>query len=120
MGFDLPTKAKSKDQGSMALVYRNSEFWQIESILRHGPNVISVELVTGNSRYSCITVYIPPVDVDTIAFIEGAFERLPGGPRLFLGDLTRHPSILDSPSIQLSLISDSTFIQLHRFQNVII
>ena len=40
----LATNAVSHTQGEVALVYRDSPFWQAESVVLHGPNVISAEI----------------------------------------------------------------------------
>jgi hypothetical protein len=83
----VATKAISPHQGGIALIYRTSEYWQVESVRCHGPNVIGFQLVTGERRYSCVGGYIPPSDVSTIQYVGQAFDRLPTGRRIFLGDL---------------------------------
>ena len=54
------TDAPSAHQGGIALFYRDSEYWQVESVVKHGPNVISFELVSGWRRTPMIGGYIPP------------------------------------------------------------
>jgi exonuclease III len=66
------SKAPSSHQGGVALIYRHSPFWQVESERIHGPNVISFELVSGSSRTLIIGAYIPPGDKNTIEFINQA------------------------------------------------
>jgi hypothetical protein len=69
------------------LVYRQSEFWQVESIKQFGSNVISFQLVAGRKQISCVGGYIPPTVVSTIKFVNEAYNSLPRGPKLVLGDL---------------------------------
>ena len=64
-GFDvIATKAKSKHRGGVALIYRESAFWQIESVQQFGPNVIGFVLVTGKKRYSCVGGVYPSCGCD--------------------------------------------------------
>jgi exonuclease III len=87
-GYDVvATKARSKAQGGVALIYRESEYWTVESVKRFGSDVISFQLATGQKRYSCVGGYIPPKDESTIESIGKAFDSLPKGPRILLGDL---------------------------------
>jgi exonuclease III len=54
-GYDVVnTKAIIPHQGGIALIYRTSEYWQVESVRCHGPNFIGFQLVTGEMRYSCV------------------------------------------------------------------
>ena len=84
------TQAASPHQGGIALVYQTSSHWQIESEMRHGPNVLSCWLVTGaNTRIPIVGAYVPPNDFNTVdQYISQAFERFPAGAKpLLLGDL---------------------------------
>jgi len=82
------TSAESHRQGGIALAYRDSDYWQVESIQRHGPNVMSCILVTGNRCHPLVGAYIPPADVSTIEFVERALNRFSQGPApILLGDL---------------------------------
>jgi exonuclease III len=57
----IAMKAKSVFQGGVALVYRQSEYWQVESVKLYGSNFISFQLVTGSRRYSFMGGgYAPP------------------------------------------------------------
>jgi exonuclease III len=81
-------KAKSKFQGGIALIYRPSDFWTIESVRCYDPNVITFILVTGRKRYSCMGAYILPIDNSTIETIQHAVDKLPKyNPIILLGDL---------------------------------
>jgi hypothetical protein len=88
LGYEMvATKARSKAQGGVALIYRESEYWTVESVKLFGSGVISFQLATGQKRYSCVGGYIPPKDESTIESIGKAFDSLPKGPRILLGDL---------------------------------
>jgi hypothetical protein len=59
------------NQGGVALVHCSSNRWQVESEMRHGPNVISSLLISGRScRLFLIGVYIPPADTATLTQIQ--------------------------------------------------
>jgi hypothetical protein len=73
----VATKARSKAQGEVALIYRESEYW----------TGISFQLATGQKRYSCVGGYIPPKDESIIESIGKVFDSLPKGPIILLGDL---------------------------------
>jgi hypothetical protein len=84
----IATTAESVFQGGIALVYCPSAYWTIETIKRYNPNIISLELVTGKYRFSCVGAYTPPGDMTTIENITIAIERLPrNNPLILLGDL---------------------------------
>jgi len=70
------------------LIYRKSEHWHLESIRKHGPNVISFDLVTGGKRTPIVGVYIPPRDLTTLEQLHQALARFPAVSKpLVLGDL---------------------------------
>jgi hypothetical protein len=81
----IATKAISAFQGGIAIAYRTSAWWSIESIRLYHPNVISFTLVTGKRRYSCLEAYIPPGD--TIDTVYEAIERSARNTPILLGDL---------------------------------
>ena len=82
------TEARSHCQGGVALFYRHSPFWQVESVRRYGPNVISFQLVMGSRCFGAVGAYIPPTDLSTLEFVKQALDGLPRGiPPLLLGDL---------------------------------
>ena len=84
------TDAASKHQGGVALFYRESEYWQIESVVKHGPNVISFELVSGWRRTPVVGGYIPPTDRTTLPHMIAAMDRFSthsaGNRMLVIGD----------------------------------
>lgn len=82
------TTARSHSQGGIALFYRDSPYWQVESVKRYGPNVMSFQLVTGGIRIAAVGAYIPPADLSTLEFVNRALDDLPQGQQpLLLGDL---------------------------------
>jgi hypothetical protein len=62
-GYTVYATQTTGHQGGVALFYRNSGNWTVEGIQRHGPNVLSCLLVSGNRRWKCIGLYVPPSDV---------------------------------------------------------
>jgi hypothetical protein len=87
-GYDVVAmKARSKAQGGVALIYRESEYWKVESVKRFGSDVISFQLATGQKRYSCVGGYIPPKDKSIIESVGKAFDSLPKGAIILLRDL---------------------------------
>lgn len=62
------------NQGGFALVHRSSNQWQVESEMRHGPNVISFLLTSGQCRFFLKGVYIPPADTTTLTQIQEACD----------------------------------------------
>jgi hypothetical protein len=79
----------------VALFYRESDYFSIESTWTWGPNVISFVLRTGERRFGCVVGYIPPNCSDTQEFINQALEYLPTGiPSLLMGDINAN---LESP-----------------------
>jgi len=84
------TAAVSHHQGGVALFFRESRRWQVESIKRYGPNVISFEIAMGHARFGVVGAYVPPSDDDGTAleFVNQAMDGLPRGCQpLLLGDL---------------------------------
>jgi hypothetical protein len=83
----VATKARSKAHGGVVLIYRESEYWTVESVKPFGSDAISFQLETGQKRYSCVGGCIPPKDESIIESIGKAFDILPKGPRILLGDM---------------------------------
>ena len=83
----LATNAMSHLQGGVALIYKESPYWQLESSLLHGPNVISAVIVSGNSQYGIVVEYIPPAHTTTLMHITAALSRFPHPKMILVGDL---------------------------------
>ena len=69
------TNAPSTHQGGVALIYCESEYWQVKSVMKHGPNVISFELVSGQWHTPIIGGYIPPNETTTLLHINAALSH---------------------------------------------
>ena len=69
----MATDVKSARFGGVALLWEESELYELEEAKARGPNVISFEIVTGTDRYYVVGCYIPPSDV--------AGRRLPPSSR---------------------------------------
>ena len=84
----VATSARVHNQGGVALFYKNSPDWQVESVRQHGPNVISFQLVAASQRWGVVGAYVPPSDLDTVEYITQAFEAMPRAiSPILLGDL---------------------------------
>ena len=70
IGFQVTTAAAlSAHCGGIAVFYRKAENLANEELCIHGPNVISVHMVTGRRRWHIIGRYIFPSDASTIEYI---------------------------------------------------
>jgi hypothetical protein len=115
------------NQGGIALIFTNSLYFQIESQQKHGPNVISFILVTGQQRYPMIGAYIPPNDTTTLHYISRANNRFAGQPIILLGDInvdlrTQAPNHRDTEIMALLAMLGledmaSHFIQRKKFRH---
>jgi len=85
----------SHHQGGIALVYRESPYWQVELSILHGPNVIFAMIISGNSRYGIVGAYVPPSDITTLVHIAAALGRFHSRKVILVGDLN-----LDLDSIE--------------------
>jgi exonuclease III len=104
-GYEVAaTTAVHHSQGGVALCWRDTEVSQVEGVHRHGPNVISCELVTGGRRWLVIGAYIPPSEVDgsTCQHILAAQSRRPRLPVIVLGDLN-----VDLCQVELGSLRDA-------------
>jgi len=113
----LATKARNAHQGGIALFYRESDNFHIESPQRYGPNVICFVVVSGQKRWGCIGVYIPPEDRETLNYVVEALESLPRGiPKVLLGDLNvdlEHPDTGGERSTEIATeLESSGFINM--------
>ena len=77
-------------KGGIALVYRDSKAWGLESTRTYGPNVIKTTLVSGQRRWYIIGAYIPPSEIDgaTLDCIQQAKDAANNSrwPTIMLGD----------------------------------
>ena len=85
----LASKARSHSQGGIALLWReNHRGFEVESAKILTPNLLTFILVTGNERFYCMGVYIPPADVGGEEDLRAAWDACPDDCMpLVLGDL---------------------------------
>ena len=90
MGYRVESTKGGMKTGGVALVYRDSKGWVLESTRCYGPNVIRSVLVSGNRRWNVIGAYIPPSEVDgvTLGWLAQAKEATSNSrwPTIMLGD----------------------------------
>ena len=89
-GYTVVATVAEKHKGGVAIVYRKSPGWTLESIHSFGKNVIRATLVSGQKRYSIVGAYIPPSEEDgaTLASITEACSESTTRhwPLILLGD----------------------------------
>jgi hypothetical protein len=56
----MAIRATSPNQGGLALVWKESNHYCLESINLHGPNTLSFQLVAGGRRWLIVGVYMSP------------------------------------------------------------
>jgi len=85
----LASRAASHNQGGIALLWEeNHRGFEVESVKIVTPNLLTFQLVTGNERFYCMGVYLPPTDTMGVEDLRAAWEACPDGCMpLVLGDL---------------------------------
>jgi hypothetical protein len=85
----LASRAASHNQGGIALLWKeNHQGFEVESAKFLMPNLLTFLLVTGDERFYCMGVYIPPTDTMGVEDLQAAWEACPEGCMpLVLGDL---------------------------------
>ncbi len=85
----LASRAGSHNQGGIALLWKeNHRGFEVESAKIVMPNLLTFLLVTGNERFYCMGVYIPPTDTMGVEDLRAAWDACPDGCMpLVLGDL---------------------------------
>ena len=86
-GYSVYATRSAPFKGGVALFYRNTPQWTVEGIRPFSPNVLRCSIVSGNRRWTCVGMYIPPSDStgDTLNWLELATENI-GDPLIVLGD----------------------------------
>ena len=87
-GYTVYSTQTDGCKGGVAIFYRNTAQWTIEGVKAFGPNVLRCSLVSGNRRWTCIGLCIPPSDKhgDTLHWLELATRDL-SEPLILFGDL---------------------------------
>ena len=70
----MVTAVLSAHRGSVEIFYRKAEYFAIEELCLHGPNVISFQLVTGKWRCHVVESYIDPSNALTIDEVDAAIR----------------------------------------------
>ena len=84
----VATDAPSRHRGGVALVYRPSPLFEVETVREYRPNVLSFEVATGARRWYIIGYYLAPDDAETIERVVTALGDIPKGTALIVvGDL---------------------------------
>ena len=84
----VATDTPSQHLGGVALFYRPSPLFAVESVREYGPNVMSFEVVAGARRWYIIGCYLAPDDTSTIERVVAAIRDRPKGTALVVaGDL---------------------------------
>ena len=90
------TKCENQHQGGVALLSKKQSTWHIESIKKHGQNIIQGTLVHGEKRTNLVGVYIPPSDekMETIQQLDKVMKNERYDDTIILGDMNvRMPCI---------------------------
>jgi hypothetical protein len=85
----LLSKAASRNQGGIALLWKEDhEGFEVESARICTPNLLTFQLFTGDERFYCMGIYIPPSDMMGVEDLRAAWEACPTGCiPLVLGNL---------------------------------
>ena len=85
----LASKAASHNQGGIALLWKeNHQGFEVESAKILTPNLLTFQFVTGDERFYCMGIYLPPADMMGVEDLRAAWEACPEGCMpLVLGDL---------------------------------
>ena len=88
-GYSLiATDAPSQHCGGVAVFYRLSPHFLVETVRQFGPNVVGFHLATGARRWYIIGCYLAPDNTSTIESVVAALKERPRGAVLLVeGDL---------------------------------
>ena len=84
----VATDAKSAWRGGIAVCVRESSQFEVEKIVKYGPNVVAFQLQMGGKRFYIVGAYVPPSGRTTIDHIRDAWKQCPeGSTPLLLGNI---------------------------------
>ncbi len=84
----LASNAASSSSGGIALFWRGNISYKVEKMQIWGPNVISMHLMMGSTRFFVVGCYIPPSNLETLACIDKAWRKCPKGAHpILVGNL---------------------------------
>jgi exonuclease III len=89
LGYDvLALTATSSSSGGIALFWRSNTSYKVKETQIWGPNVISLHLMMGSTKFFVMGCYIPPSDLETLACINKAWRECPKDAHpILVGDL---------------------------------
>ena len=129
-GYDIwCTRTTNRHQGGLAIIQntRTQRSWTIESIMAHGPNVLSCVLRSGLQKHALIGAYLPPSNLDDLPHLVAALERFPHLKPILIADLNTDLHSLNTPraqTINATLVSYGLqdllyhFVQARRYRNL--
>ena len=83
----IATDANSVSHGRVALVWRDNNRFKVKEVKKHGPNVLTFQLVTGWDHFFIVGAYIPPSDLNVLEEVTKAWQQCPNGCLpIFVGD----------------------------------
>ena len=80
----IATDAPSQRRGGVALFYRSKPHFVVEAVERFGPNVLGLQVVTGERRWYIVGAYIAPEDDETMERVVAAIGKKPQGVELMV------------------------------------
>ena len=102
-GYSVHSTRSDGFKGGVALFYCNFSQWTVEGIKAFGPNVLRCSLASGNCRWTCVGVYIPPSESDsaTLNFLEQV-TRAANHPLIVVGDFNCNLGLSSDPHDEVS------------------
>jgi hypothetical protein len=85
----LASKATSHNQGGIALLWKENHLgYEVDWACIVMPSLLTFHLITGNEKFYCMSIYIPPIDTMGVDDLRASWEACPAGSiRIVLGDL---------------------------------
>ena len=80
----IATSAPIRHRGGIALFYRDSPNFAVETIHQFGVSVITCQLATGDRRWYIVGYYLAPDDRTTVRDVEAAMSERPRGTELIV------------------------------------
>ena len=78
------TVAESRHWGEVTVVQREDAGWQVEGIIKFGPNVASFLLILGSRRWNVVGEYVSPNNAPAVYCMDQALEASPKGVEVIL------------------------------------
>jgi hypothetical protein len=96
LGYNvLALNAMLSSSGGIALFWRGNILYEVKETQIWGPNVISLHLMTGSTRFYVVGCYTPPSNLETLACINKAWHECSEGAHpILVGDLNFNLCVL--------------------------